>query len=238
MRKLVGALAGLFALTLTAAASASSAGISGFSGKTAGSSCTMTGCHSGGAAPTVAIDGPATLAAGAQGSYTFTVTTALAKSGADIAASDGATLAAGTGLKIMSGELVQSSPLATASGAAKYTFTVTAPTSGTTMTLYAAGLAADGTGGTTGDGQAQTTLAVTVTGGGAAPAASSSASTSTGDDDDSTTTKSKSTSTASPTDPWNDTQSCSASRGPSTGGIVAATFVVLGLVATKRRRQK
>lgn len=234
MRTLVGLAAGLFALTLAAAAAANSAGIGNFSGKTGGNCGT---CHNtGGAAPTLAFDGPSTLAAGAQGQYTLTVTTTLAKTGADIAGSDGVAFTAGTGLKSSSNDLVQSSPVAPTGGAATYTFTVTAPTAGSSMTLYASGVAADGNGTQTGDGSAVTTKTITVTGGAAAPASSSSSSTSTsstGDDDDSTT---KTTTDAR--DPWNDTQSCSASRGPSSAGVMAATFLALGLVASTRRRRR
>lgn len=223
-------------MTLTAVASANSGGIGNYSGKS-GANCGT--CHTGGAAPTVAITGPTTLAAGAQGTYTLTVTTTLPKTGADIAASDGATLGAGTNLKASSNDVVQNSPVATASGAATYTFTATAPTSGTTMTLYGCGVGADGNGGQTGDGAAVTTLAVTVTGGSAAPAASSSSSSDTStsskkgdDDDDSAST------TAANKDPWNDTQSCAATPGEKTSGVVAGTFVALALLASKRRRRK
>ena len=240
MRKLVGGvLAGLFALSLTTAASAFTGGDPGASGKTAGNTCGNASCHTGGPTPTVKIDGPATLAAGATGQYTFTVTTSLTKTGMGVAGSDGVTFTAGTGDQISSGEVAQSSPQAVTSGATTYTFSVVAPTTGSSMTLYGCGVGANGDGNSTGDGAATTTLAVTLTGGGAAaPASSSSASTSTGDDDDSTSTKSTKTTTTSPADPWNDTQSCAAQGGPSPTGLVAATFLVLGLVATTRRRRK
>ena len=241
MRKLVGVAAGLFALTLTATASATSSGLAGDSGKSSGTCGT---CHTGGAAPTVAIDGPDTLAANAQGSYTITVTTSLTSTGIDVAGSQGVALAAGTGDKVMSSEIVQSSPLAATGGSAQYTFTVTAPGFGQSLTLFASGVGANGDGAMGGDGAVAITKTIAVTGGSAAPPTSSETSTSSkkkkssdDDDDDDDSTASKQTTVANP---WNDTQSCAVSRGPSGDAtpVVAAAFVALGLVASMRRRRR
>src|SRR5690349_7506283 len=88
-----------FALVLVPATShAFNAGAPGYSGKTAGMTCS--GCHSGTAAPTVTFSGPSSLAAGAVGEYSITVTGAgaAAKTGGVDVATDAtdAVLAAGS----------------------------------------------------------------------------------------------------------------------------------------------
>jgi Viral BACON domain len=116
-------------------ASATSNGISGFSGKS-GSTCT--GCHSSGTAPTVTMTGPTSVASGSTNTYTISVSTVTAgNGGVDVAASAG-TFAAGTGTKVLNGEIVHSAPSSTHS----WTFSWTAPTvtAATTATLYAAAI--------------------------------------------------------------------------------------------------
>jgi hypothetical protein len=116
-------------------ASATSNGISGFSGKN-GSTCT--GCHSSGTAPTVTMTGPTSVASGSTNTYTISVSTVTAgNGGVDVAASAG-TFAAGTGTKVLNGEIVHSGPSSTHS----WTFSWTAPTvtATTTATLYAAAI--------------------------------------------------------------------------------------------------
>jgi len=116
-------------------ASATSNGISGFSGKS-GSTCT--GCHSSGTAPTVTMTGPTSVASGSTNTYTISVSTVTAgNGGVDVAASAG-TFAAGTGTKVLNGEIVHSAPSSTHS----WTFSWTAPTvtATTTATLYAAAI--------------------------------------------------------------------------------------------------
>lgn len=162
--------AAVFGVLVSASVFATPAGISGFSGKSAGSNCGA--CHTGGAAPTVAVTGPTTLAAGATGSYTVTITGgAGANAGVD-AAFSGATSAAaaftaGTGTKVLNGELVQSAAKPFAAGTATFTFTVKAPTAGGMFTLNVAGLSANNNNGPDGDGFATATLNITVPGGGA-----------------------------------------------------------------------
>src|SRR5437016_3163577 len=111
----------LFALQ----AGANSGGIKGKSGK--GGQPTCSGCHNGGTAPTVKIDGPETLKAGESGSYTFTITTTEAKGSAGIATDTGK-LEAGTGLKLDGDELEQSAALDATGGEVKFGFKLTAPT--------------------------------------------------------------------------------------------------------------
>jgi hypothetical protein len=95
---------------------ANNGGLPGYSGKPtaiapAGESCNQ--CHSGGTAPTVVINGPASLAAGQSAEYTLVVTTGLVRAGAGIAGSDGVVLTpvTGGGLRDSFGEMVQDAPL-------------------------------------------------------------------------------------------------------------------------------
>jgi len=131
-------------------ARASSSGISGFSGKS-GSTCTS--CHSTGTPPTVTLTGPTTVASGSTNSYTLTVG-GTGNHGLDVAASAG-TFTAGTGTKVLNGEITQITPSTTGS----WTFTWTAPivTANSTATMWAA--AVNGFGGGTGTIQ----QAITVT---------------------------------------------------------------------------
>lgn len=143
----------------------------GRSSKTAGQTCN-TSCHTptSGAQPNVALTGPATLAAGATGNFTLTLTTNAApntQSGCDIATSvAGATLAPTTAnLTAAGGELVQKTPLAFTNGTATYDFKVTAPTTAGSFTVYAYGMATNGSGTGGDNGKAATPLVVNVTGG-------------------------------------------------------------------------
>ncbi|MBX3229158.1 MAG: hypothetical protein KIT84_02395 [Labilithrix sp.] len=167
MRLLVSLAVGLAISTVSVAASAYGDGATGYSGKQ-GQTCT--GCHGGNAAkPTVTITGPDTLAAGATGDYTLTVTTNLTRAAANIAATDGATLVPGTGLQEGGGELTHTNGRPTAGGRYAFTFKVTAPATGGPLKLFAAGMGSNGTG-TAGDGTTLSTKDVTVTGGAPAPA--------------------------------------------------------------------
>lgn len=143
---------------------ATPAGISGFSGKTAGSTCGA--CHTGGAAPTVTVTGPGTLAAGATGSYTVTVAGTGVNAGFDAALSgaNAATAAfqAGTGTKVLNGELVQSAAKTFAGGSAVFTFSVKAPASTGMLTINVAGLSSNANLSPDGDGAAVATLDVMV----------------------------------------------------------------------------
>lgn len=148
----------LLPICVPLAANASSNGISGFSGMN-GSTCTS--CHSTGTSPTVTLTGPTSVASGSTNTYTIAVSTITAgNGGVDVAASAG-TFAAGTGTKVLSGEIVHSSPSSTHS----WTFSWTAPTvtATTTATLYAAAI--DSFGGGTGTLQ----QAITVTAAAAKP---------------------------------------------------------------------
>src|SRR3954447_6021115 len=62
----------LLSLSVSGLAFANASGAIGYSGAPGTGSCND--CHSGGAAPSVSLTGPDTLAAGQSGTYTFTVT--------------------------------------------------------------------------------------------------------------------------------------------------------------------
>jgi uncharacterized protein (TIGR03382 family) len=162
----------LAASVLSTSAFANPVGINGYSGKQ-GTAMTCKACHFAGATvPTVEISGPATLTAGQTGQYSVIITGGPAKVGGTNIAVSGtaATLApvANSGLKLMSGELVHTMPKAFSGNKVQFDFSVTAPASAGTVTLFAAGNSANGnqtgTGaGTSGDGIAATKLDVTVT---------------------------------------------------------------------------
>jgi uncharacterized protein (TIGR03382 family) len=139
-------------------------GVVGFSGKSPGQLCT--GCHavSTGTAPTVTLDGPATLNAGQTGTFSLTITGGPGvRAGMNVAASGtAAVLNAGAGSAKESGELRHASPLAFSSGRASFSFTVTAPSTAGTFTLFGAGNSTNGSG-SGGDRSAYVTKVVTVT---------------------------------------------------------------------------
>lgn len=153
-------------------ASANGGGVAGYTGKpnvTApqGQSCNQ--CHSGGTAPQVRVEGPATLAAGQQAEYSLVVQTGQTRAAGAVAATDGVMLTPVSGLRDSFGEMVQNASLATANGQATFRFRVTAPTTGSSIRLWAVGLAASGAG-TGGDRAAHATRDITITGGAPPPA--------------------------------------------------------------------
>lgn len=152
---------------LSTSALANSTGVTNQSGKPGTTTCTS--CHMDGMAPTVEFSGPQSLAAGARGQYTFIIRGGAAVvGGANIAVSNTAAVlepATGSGLKKPSTELTHSAPKAFTSGELRFDFTMTAPSTAGTVTLYGAGNSANGAAGSTGDRGANTQLAVTVTGG-------------------------------------------------------------------------
>ncbi len=140
---------------------ARSGGITGYSGKT-GSICNS--CHSGGTTPTVALTGPTSLATGASGVYTFTITGGAAVvGGLDVATSAGKLQATGSNTKLSGIEITQTAATSFTAGSLAFTFTLVAPSTAGTVTLYGAGLSANNNGSTSGDKATGTTLAVSVT---------------------------------------------------------------------------
>lgn len=137
-------------------------GRSGYSGETRD----CTNCHDAGAAvPTVTLNGPNTVEPGSINSYSFTMEGGPAvDAGLDISATGGTIIDTNaSGTKILSGELVQSTPNPMNGSPITWTFNWQAPQTAGTYTLYAAGLSANGTGGTGNDGTGTTTLQITVT---------------------------------------------------------------------------
>ncbi|MFA5403869.1 MAG: choice-of-anchor V domain-containing protein [Ignavibacteria bacterium] len=115
--------------------------------------CTLkthtTGCNCHSSTPntsiTVLLSGPDTVTAGSTNDFTFSVSTtgSFTRGGIDIAVSTG-TLGIGTstGIKMLSGEVVQSSKF---TGPTTKTFTFTAPSTPGVVTMYACGAAGTGT---------------------------------------------------------------------------------------------
>ena len=156
----------LLVLAWPLTAQASSGGVTGRSGKSAGMTCV--GCHAvSGAAPTVTLEGPATLTAGSTGNaYTLRITGGPAvKAGMNVAVSGtaavlrpvalntqkiGAELTHLAGGKLFSGGVVE------------FLFTLDAPAAAGSVTIFASGQSCNGTGGTGGDHQALATRTVTI----------------------------------------------------------------------------
>ncbi len=160
-----GAVGVLTACLLSAPALANSAGITGNSGKQ-GTSATCTTCHSGGSAATVTLTGPTSLAAGATGQYTLTITGGPGLRGGMNVAVDNtaASLEPSTGIKKASNELTHSAPKPAASGSITFAFSMVAPPSAGTVKIFAAGNSVNGDANSTGDASALTSLTVNVTG--------------------------------------------------------------------------
>jgi hypothetical protein len=167
MRRITLAIAALVAIAASATtASAKPGGITGASGKS-GSYCNK--CHSGGAQPTVKLEGPAMLAPGATANYTFTITGGAAVAGGLDAALDDASLAAGASLatvtantRVAAGEVTHSQPHDFVAGSLSFVFAVQAPASARVMTIYVAGNSVNHDGKSSGDRANATTLAVSV----------------------------------------------------------------------------
>jgi glucose/arabinose dehydrogenase len=165
---------GGYGLWQTPAAHASLNGRVGFSGNPAtNSGTTCTACHATGAAvPTVSLQGPTTVTAGATNLYTLTITGGPAQVGGlnlSVSNNRGSLLPTGPDMQALLGELTHSVPKPFTGNQASFRFTWTAPTFNDTVTFYAAANSANGDQNPTGDGIGTTTLAITVTGGSGGP---------------------------------------------------------------------
>ncbi|MCP3102862.1 hypothetical protein LZ198_28690 [Myxococcus sp. K15C18031901] len=163
MRRL-SAVIGVVAVSLawSTPAFATSSGITGQSGKD-GPTCST--CHQGGTAPTVSLEGPSELAPGATGEYVFIIRGGAAKTGGVGLAVDnaGATLqAGGTGLKKLGSELSHASPQPFTNNELRFTFSLVAPATDVTLTLFGAGNSSNADLSSDGDRAASTKLAVKV----------------------------------------------------------------------------
>ncbi|MBK7865143.1 MAG: hypothetical protein IPJ65_42415 [Archangiaceae bacterium] len=158
------ALLAVSLLPLTVFANAS--GAIGYSGAPGTGSCND--CHSGGAAPTVTINGPDTLNAGATGMYTCTVTGG-SRVGVNIAVTEmlAALNPVSANLGIAFRELFQVSPQ---NSGTTFSFSLTAPPVAGPMTIYAVGNAVNGNGATSGDRSANATKMVTIMAAAGSPA--------------------------------------------------------------------
>jgi uncharacterized protein (TIGR03382 family) len=154
------------AIFLSSQAQAYGAGQTDHSGKTGTKTC-MSGCHGtspSAAIPTVTIDGPATLEAGATGNHKLTITGgAGVKGGMNVATSSGTLGIVGSDLKAAGGELTHTAPKAFTEGAVTFDFTFKAPATAGTTTLYASGNSTNGDGTWDGDRSVSITKAVQVT---------------------------------------------------------------------------
>lgn len=156
-------LAATIVVLTATSAQANSTGINGFSGKD-GFNCNS--CHMGGTAPTVTLQGPQTLDVGQSGVFTLTVhsnrRTQQRHGGLNVA-SNGGTFIAGSGTRILGGELTHNQPrMNDGNDNAVFSFQWTAPVSAGTYTLWAAGNSVNLNGANSGDLAATTTLSVVV----------------------------------------------------------------------------
>lgn len=133
------------------------------------------GCHSASntapGLPTVTLSGPSSLAVGATGSYSLTITAGAG--GPSLEAGITAYLSNGSGAtlvatdtaktKLTNGQLVNSLSAPMAAGSITYNWNVTAPATAGSFTLTAIGLACNGSG-SGGDKEAFKTMTITVTG--------------------------------------------------------------------------
>jgi uncharacterized protein (TIGR03382 family) len=163
-----GAVGVLSLCLLSTSALANSAGAINLSGKS-GANATCATCHNGGGAPTLEISGPATLAAGTTGQYEVIIRGGPANvGGTNLAVSNTAAVlnpATGSGLKKQSTELTHSAPKSFTSGELRFAFSMTAPSTAGTVSIFGSGNSANRDGNSTGDGVGITKLDVTVTGG-------------------------------------------------------------------------
>jgi len=159
-------VAGVMAACLVSgAAFANSTGITGRSGKQAqGQTCTT--CHSGGErAPTVTLEGPTTLAPGATGNYKLIIRGGPGvRAGYNVAVDGGpdAKLGAGAGSRLLNNEVTHSTPKAFANGESVFDFTLVAPPTDGTLTLYGVGNSVNFNQLPGGDSSALTQLSITV----------------------------------------------------------------------------
>ncbi len=164
-------MAKLTALTLTVLTSilysmdahAFGAGVFGYSGKPPAQSCSE--CHSGGAAPMVSFEGPASLLAGETATYAIDVVTGASTScaGFDVATSAGAlaTVPQTNESLLNSGEISHTKNWPKGK-TVRVMFNLTAPAQDGPLTLFATALDSDCVDDTSGDSPGSATYAVTV----------------------------------------------------------------------------
>jgi hypothetical protein len=131
----------LATLSWAPAALAMPDGISGYSGLTPDKTCAT--CHPGGNPPFATIAGPATLAPGATGEYTFTLKSDRTFGGLDVAVDDAAAKLTPKSpmTQLLGGEITHTQPLPVTSGEIVVELELTAPSSPGMVTLHADGQA-------------------------------------------------------------------------------------------------
>lgn len=162
----------LAALLIASDALAYAGGIVGYSGQTAGTSCVSCHAVSTGAAPTVAITGPATLQPGATGNYTLTITGGPGVRGGMNVSKDvagGQLQGDGTTTQASAGEITHNGARSFVGGQVAFNFRLVAPATAGTVRLFGAGNSANNAGGAGGDREALTIFTVNVTAANAAP---------------------------------------------------------------------
>ena len=156
----------LLVLAWPLTAQASSGGVTGRSGKSAAMTCV--GCHAvTGAAPTVTLEGPASLTAGSTGNvYTLRITGGPAvKAGMNVAVSGTAAVLRPVALNTqkIGAELTHlAGGKLFAAGVAEFLFTLDAPAAAGSVTIFASGQSCNGTGSTGGDHQGLATKMVSI----------------------------------------------------------------------------
>jgi len=140
-RSLVLFAAASILLLLPRAAAAMPDGISGYSGLAPDKTCVM--CHPGGNPPVATLAGPAMLAPGATGEYTFTLKTDRTFGGLDVAVDNPAARLAPMSpmTRLLGTELTHSQPLPVMNGEIVVKLELTAPSTPGMLTLHADGQA-------------------------------------------------------------------------------------------------
>ena len=160
----------LVALTVSLGASAARANSNGSQTGRAMRGCgAMNNCHGVNPGATTRIEGPATLAAGARGTYTLILTSTRADfsaGGFDIAVAGGTLMATAgqAGTRMLNGEMTHMAPVARSGAEVRVPFDVVAPASGSVM-IFAAGNATNGGRNDANDAWAVAALPVSVSGG-------------------------------------------------------------------------
>lgn len=114
-------------------------GVSGFTMKSGTTGCYCHGSSS--STVNVVINGPSTLKTGETGNYTVTISGGSGTAvGTDIAASNGTLANSDANLKVLNGELTQTSPKSFSGGKYIFSFKYTAPSTSGTQILYANGV--------------------------------------------------------------------------------------------------
>ncbi|MBN1205967.1 MAG: hypothetical protein JXB05_13705 [Myxococcaceae bacterium] len=160
-------IAGLVAACLfSLSAHANSTGITQMSGKQ-GPTCMQAGCHGTNASAltsTVELTGPASLVAGSSGNYSLVIRGGPAvKAGMNVATDNGTLQAGGADQQLVQGELTHKAAKAFANNEARFDFSLVAPITPGTVTLYASGNSVNGDGKSDGDRAESKTLSITVT---------------------------------------------------------------------------